>query len=142
MSAAVRKELPRTRRTQQERRAASRTALLDAAVDCLAEDGYASLTTRRVAERAGVSQGTQMHYFPTKTQFLTEAIRHVAQRIASEALARTEERELDEGQRRRAILDELWRIHKGPVFQAAMELWIVHVTSVPHARTRGSKTKS
>ena len=72
----------REHRTQAERRAASRAALLEAAVDCLIKDGYANLTTRRVAERAGVSQGTQMHYFPTKTQFLTEAIRHVAQRLA------------------------------------------------------------
>ena len=82
MSAASQVSPTRERRTQAERRAASRAALLDAAVECLIKDGYAHLTTRRVAERAGVSQGTQMHYFPTKTQFLTEAIRHVAQRLA------------------------------------------------------------
>ncbi len=114
----------RGRRTQAERRAASRGALLDAAVDCLVEDGYARLTTRRVAERAGVSQSTQMHYFPTKTLFLTEAIRHVAQRLAREALARTDLRELDETRRRGAVLDELWRMHNAPVFQATLELWI------------------
>jgi AcrR family transcriptional regulator len=122
---ASERKAPRERRTQAERRAASRAALLDAAVDCLVEDGYANLTTRRVAERAGVSQGTQMHYFPTKTQFLTEAIRHVARRFAWEALARTELRDLDETRRREAVLDELWRIHNGPVFQATLELWIV-----------------
>jgi len=114
----------RERRTQAERRAASRAALLDAAVDCLVNDGYANLTTRRVAERAGVSQGTQMHYFPTKTQFLTEAIRHVAQRLAREALARANLDEPDELARHEAILEELWRIHNGPVFQATLELWI------------------
>lgn len=124
MPVASEKQTTRERRTQAERRAASRAALLDAAVDCLVEDGYANLTTRRVAERAGVSQGTQMHYFPTKTQFLTEAIRHVTQRFAREALARTDLRELDESRRREAILDELWRIHNGPVFQATLELWI------------------
>jgi AcrR family transcriptional regulator len=112
------------RRTQAQRRATSRAALLDAAVDCLVEDGYAKLSTRRVAERAGVSQSTQMHYFPTKTQFLTEAIRHVAQRLAREALARSDLRGLDETRRRDAILDELWRMHNGPVFQATLELWI------------------
>ena len=114
----------REHRTQAERRAASRAALLEAAVDCLIKDGYANLTTRRVAERAGVSQGTQMHYFPTKTQFLTEAIRHVAQRLAREALARANLDEPDELARHEAILEELWRIHNGPVFQATLELWI------------------
>jgi AcrR family transcriptional regulator len=112
------------RRTQAERREASRSALLDAAVDCLIEDGYTGLTTRRVAERAGVSQGTQMHYFPTKTSFLTEAIRHVSKRLADEALARTVVAGVDEAARRAAIVDELWRVHCEPAFQATLELWI------------------
>ena len=72
----------RPRRTQAERRAATRAALLQAAIDTLVEEGYAAMTTRRVAERAGVSQGTQMHYFPTKTAFVGEALRHLAERIA------------------------------------------------------------
>lgn len=114
----------RARRTQAERRETTRSALLDVAVDCLIEDGYTRLTTRRVAERAGVSQGTQMHYFPTKTTFLTEAIRHVSRRLADEALARTVVPGLDEGARRAAILDELWRVHNEPVFHAMLELWI------------------
>lgn len=114
----------RGRRTQAERREASRAALLDAAVDCLIEDGYTGLTTRRVAERAGVSQGTQMHYFPTKTTFLTEAIRHVSQRLAGEALARTVLPSKDEHARTEAMLDELWRAHNEPVTLAMLELWI------------------
>jgi AcrR family transcriptional regulator len=122
-AASIKQPLP-ARRTQAERRAASRSALLEAAVDCLAQEGYANLSTRRVAERAGVSQSTQMHYFPTKAEFLTEAIRHVAGRLAREALARTDLRELDESRRREAILDELWRIHNGPAVQATLELWI------------------
>jgi hypothetical protein len=45
------------RRIQEERSAATRKALLDATIDCLAEDGYAALTTTKVAARAGVSRG-------------------------------------------------------------------------------------
>jgi AcrR family transcriptional regulator len=112
------------RRTQAERRAATRAALLDAALQCLIEEGYANLTTRNVAERAGVSQGTQMHYFPTRALFLAEAVRHVAFKLADElreqeALkARSERRRLEE------LLDRVWEIHTGPVFQATMELWV------------------
>jgi AcrR family transcriptional regulator len=47
------------RRTQDERRAATSGALLDAALACLLDDGYAGLTTRRVAAPAGVSAATR-----------------------------------------------------------------------------------
>ena len=112
------------RRTQAERRATTRAALLDAALQCLIEEGYAGLTTRNVAERAGVSQGTQMHYFPTRARFVAEAVRHLAFRLAAElreqdALhARSDRRRLEE------LLDHTWELHKGPVFQATMELWV------------------
>ena len=112
------------RRTQAERRATTRGALLDAALACLIEDGYAGLTTRKVAERAGVSQGTQMHYFPTRARFVAEAVRHVAFKLDAELRerdavhARTDRRRLEE------LLDHVWEIHTGPMFQAAMELWV------------------
>jgi AcrR family transcriptional regulator len=120
MSAAA----TRPRRTQAERRAATRAALLQAAIDTLVEEGYAAMTTRRVAERAGVSQGTQMHYFPTKTAFVGEALRHLAERIAGEILARVDLRALGEPRRRAELLEQAWLVHTGPEVQAAMELWM------------------
>jgi AcrR family transcriptional regulator len=115
---------PPPRRTQAERREASRTALLEAAVECLVEEGYANLTTRRVAERAGVSQGTQMHYFPTKNEFVAEAIRYVAQKLAAEAVRQLDPETLTDPDRQETLLDELWRLHKTPIVQATMELWV------------------
>jgi AcrR family transcriptional regulator len=112
------------RRTQAERRAATRAALLQAAIDTLVEEGYTAMTTRRVAERAGVSQGTQMHYFPTKTEFVGAALRHLAERIAAEILARVDLRDLSQARRRAELLDQAWRVHTGPEVQAAMELWM------------------
>src|SRR5438309_628978 len=75
-----------TRRTQAERRAATRTALLDATIACLVEDGYAGTTTRRIAERAGLTPGAQQHHFATKIQLVTEALRHLADRLAAEVI--------------------------------------------------------
>jgi AcrR family transcriptional regulator len=112
------------RRTQAERRATTRAALLDAALDCLVEEGYAALTTRNVAERAGVSQGTQMHHFPTRARFVAEAVRHVAFKLADElptavgAGARSKRRRLE------SLLDHVWGFHLSPVFQATLELWV------------------
>jgi AcrR family transcriptional regulator len=113
------------RRTQAERRAATRAALLDAALACLVEEGYAALTTRNVAERAGVSQGTQMHYFPTRARFVAEAVRHVAFRLAGELRAGAGGRARSERRRLEELLDQVWQFHVSPVFQATMELWVV-----------------
>jgi AcrR family transcriptional regulator len=114
---------PRGRRTQAERRATTRSALLDAALGCLIEEGYAGLTTRNVAERAGVSQGTQMHYFPTRAAFLADAVRHVAVKLLAEVRERDAVRARSERRRLEGLLDHVWSIHTGPVFQATMELW-------------------
>jgi AcrR family transcriptional regulator len=123
-----------TRRTQAERRAATRGALLDAALACLIEDGYANLTTRNVAERAGVSQGTQMHHFPTRADFVAEAVRHVALRLAAQVRAETSLRGRSERRRAEELLDQAWEIHTGPIFQATTELWVAARTDPEIAR--------
>lgn len=48
-----------------------RTALLEAAVQAIAETGL-SATTAGIAKRAGVAVGTLFTYFPTKEQLLNE----------------------------------------------------------------------
>jgi AcrR family transcriptional regulator len=112
------------RRTQAERRATTRAALLDAALECLIEDGYAGLTTRKVADRAGVSQGTQMHYFPTRARFVAEAVRHLAFKLAAELREQDTMHPRSDRRRLELLLDHTWEIHTGPVFQATMELWV------------------
>jgi AcrR family transcriptional regulator len=119
------KAAPGPRRTQAERRATTRAALLDAALLTLIEDGYAGMTTRKVAERAGVSQGTQMHYFPTRARFVAEAVRHVAFRLMGELRDReAASNPRSDRKRLESMLDQTWEIHTGPVFQATMELWV------------------
>lgn len=123
-----------TRRTQAQRRAATRGALLDAALACLVEEGYANLTTRNVADRAGVSQGTQMHYFPTRADFVAEAVRHVALRLADQVRSETSLRGRSEARRAQELLDQAWELHTGPVFQATTELWVAARTDPEIAR--------
>jgi AcrR family transcriptional regulator len=114
----------RPRRTQAERRATTRSALLDAALQCLIDEGYGGLTTRNVAERAGVSQGTQMHYFPTRVEFLAEAVRHLARKLDAELREQDRLRARSERRRLEEMLDHIWEIHTRPVFQATIELWV------------------
>ncbi|HEX2128828.1 MAG TPA: helix-turn-helix domain-containing protein [Solirubrobacterales bacterium] len=111
------------RRTQEERRATTRAALLNATIDCLVEYGYANTTTSRVVERAGVSRGAQVHHFPTKAELVAEAMGYLAQLRADE-VQRALER-LPEGRERTlGALDLLWKVHTGPLFAASLELWV------------------
>ncbi len=53
-----------------ERRAATRAKIMEAAVRCLAEFGYAATSTPLVAKLAKVSRGSLLHQFPTKTDLV------------------------------------------------------------------------
>ena len=71
---------PVMRRTNGQRSAATQAQVLDAAIDCLVELGYARTTTTEVARRAGVSRGAQTHHFPTKDDLVLAAIDHLLAR--------------------------------------------------------------
>ena len=55
------------RRTQQERRATTRAALLAAASELFTERGFAGTGREDIAERAGVTRGALYHHFDSKT---------------------------------------------------------------------------
>ncbi len=114
---------PRGRR--EERTATSRARILDAAVACLVESGYAGATTLRIQARAGVSRGRLLHHFPSRDQLLVAASHH----LATERLRRTGERidglpgTLDGAQRLERAIELMWETFSEPHFWAAVELW-------------------
>ncbi|MFC0202748.1 TetR/AcrR family transcriptional regulator [Novosphingobium soli] len=57
------------------RRSATHDALLDAVEAIMHEEGYAALTSRRVALRAGINQQTLYYYFATMDALLLAAYR-------------------------------------------------------------------
>lgn len=122
------------RRTQAQRSAATRARLLEATIASLIEVGYAHTTTTAIADRAGVSRGAQMHHFPSKAELVAAAVEYLAER-RSEQL-REEAARLPSGRDRVGrALDLLWESHKGPLFQAALELWVAARTD-PELRQR------
>ena len=121
---AARTEEPPRRKTRAQQRAATRLALLDATTESLLEDGYAGLTTRRVAERAGVAQSTLMHYFPTREEFLIEAITHMALRLADEAMDGIDLAMMRRPEHRERVLDQAWREFTSREALAAGQLWM------------------
>jgi AcrR family transcriptional regulator len=111
------------RRTQEERRATTRAALLEATIDCLVEYGYADTTTSKIVERAGVSRGAQVHHFPTKAELVAEAVDYIAQ-LRGDEIETALERLPEGSERTNAALDLLWEVHRGPLFAASLELWV------------------
>jgi AcrR family transcriptional regulator len=109
------------RRTQAERSAAMRARLLDAAVECLAELGWARTTTTEVVRRAGVSRGAQVHHFPTKDDLVVAAVDHLFDRRQAEFRAAFDDLPAEERTADRAI-DLLWQIFQGPTFAAWLEV--------------------
>jgi AcrR family transcriptional regulator len=66
-----------TRRTQAERRAATRAALLEAARGLFAERGFAATGREDVAERAGVTRGALYHHFESMTALAIAVVEDV-----------------------------------------------------------------
>jgi AcrR family transcriptional regulator len=73
------------RRTQSERSAATRAALVEATVDSLVEHGWAATTAVEVCRRAGVTRGALAHHFPTLSSLIAAALRTVYEQALAEA---------------------------------------------------------
>jgi AcrR family transcriptional regulator len=110
------------RRSQAERRATTRTALMDAAIDCLVQYGYAKTTTRRIAERAGVTPGALQHHFASKGELLGATVPHIRAKWASEMFAQGVPKTRSVRKRHELLLDRMWTMYKGPLFRALLEL--------------------
>jgi AcrR family transcriptional regulator len=114
--------MPQTRNTQEQRSSISRAAMIDAALECLDQEGLASTTTVRIQEKTGFSRGRLLHHFASRVELLVAAVQNLAQgrfsnlkqpRARASRVARIEH-----------AIRTLWLTHDGVLFWAAMELWI------------------
>ena len=85
--------------------AKNRTVLLDAAEQVMLEEGYAAVTSRRVAAAAGLKPQLVHYYFRTMDDLFVEAFR----RRAEENLTRFERAIAEDGS-----LGNLWRLNADP----------------------------
>lgn len=111
------------RRTQAERTAATRTALLNATLESLVSNGFGGTTTSEVAQRAGLSPGALLHHFPAKADLLCAAVAYLLEMRRAEfrkAMANLE----PGADRAEAGIDLLWSMFSGAAFVAWLELWM------------------
>ncbi|MFF8861541.1 TetR/AcrR family transcriptional regulator [Streptomyces sp. NPDC015139] len=109
------------RSPKQDRSRATRQRLLEAAVACLAEHGWAGSTVSVVAERAGVSRGAAQHHFPTREDLFTAAVEYVAEERSTALRALFPHGTTGDT---RAVVTAVVDLYTGPLFRAALHLWV------------------
>jgi AcrR family transcriptional regulator len=136
------------RRTQAERRAGTRAAVLRATVDCLVERGYAGTTTQEVQDRAGVSRGALTHQFATKAELVLAAMDTLYEDFSRSVRDAAADLPRDPSSRIRLGVELIWDRFHGPLFVAAMELWTAARTDpelraalLPHERRLGAQLR-
>jgi AcrR family transcriptional regulator len=115
---------------QQDRSRATRQRLLEAAVESLAEVGYAATTVSVVAARAGVSRGAAQHHFPTRADLFAAAVEYMTEVRLAEIRAQATGLPSGPG-RTEAIVGMLADVYTGPLFRAALHLWVAASTEEP-----------
>jgi len=120
------------RRTQEQRRAETRNALIEATIDLLAEGGYASATTTRIAHRAGVSLGAMQHHFGSKDELLMETFDQLLLELTTQmsmdpGKGQTLERRVE------TLVTRLWDVYCSQRYVAVWELFL-GTRAEPHLR--------
>ena len=113
-------------RSRSARTADSRSLILDAAVDCLVEEGYAGASTLAVQARAGISRGRLLHHFPSRAELLVAACDHLVTTQLEEVRRRSVALMADGPTGRERVdraIDLMWATFQEPPFWAATELW-------------------
>jgi AcrR family transcriptional regulator len=140
---------PPLRRTQAQRRAATRDALVRATVESLVELGYARTTTQEVQTRAGVSRGALTHHFTTKADLVLAAVDHLYEEFSESLRKAAAGLPADPATRVRLGIELVWERFHGPLFIAAMELWVAARTDaelraalLPHEQRLGQQLRA
>jgi len=112
---------------QQERSRTTRRRLIEAAVECLGELGWNGTTVMVIAQRAGVSRGAAQHHFPAREDLVTAAVEYLGEVQIAELHRHVAD--LPPGQSRLGpVVDMLLNLYAGPMFRAALQLWVVAST--------------
>lgn len=113
---------------QQRKSSQTRVLILEAAIDCLAQHGYAKTTTQLIAQMAEISRGAMLHHYATKADLVAAVIDYAfyrrmaiyAQRIG----VLTERQRMTEN----AGVDVSWELFFTREYRAYLELAIASRT--------------
>lgn len=83
----------RPRRTQADRSATTTAALVRAARDLFAEQGFAATTRDQIAARAGVTRGALYHHFESKTALAAAVVAKLEEELVARVVTAAAEAE-------------------------------------------------
>lgn len=106
------------RRTQAERRTATRQTLIDAAGELLVEQGWAQVTSVAVSARAGLTRGAFAHHFDGLPEMFAAVLSDRYHEIASTVESDGEPTSIVE------IVERSWAIKREPGFKVVLEAWL------------------
>lgn len=111
---------------QAQKSAATRKALVEAAIRCVIRYGYASTTTPRVAAEAGLSRGAMLHHFENGPALIRATIAYLHEKRLR-AFARAVST-LPEGDHLAGALQGYWKQVTHPLYVAFHELAVASRT--------------
>jgi len=114
-------QAPARRRTQDERRTATRQAILDAAADRLVEAGLDGVTIAAVSKAAGVSSGAVLHHFENKVQLILALAGHLSD-VGKDAAVRSADPNAPIEERVAHMIDTIIHAVFDPSIRAQFEL--------------------
>ncbi len=62
--------------------------IVEAAIECIAQNGYEGASTKEIAARAGVSKSLLHYHFQSKEEILIEAVTHMSRSLQAEVAER------------------------------------------------------
>jgi AcrR family transcriptional regulator len=123
--------------------------LLDATVAALYEKGYGGTTTMEVQQRAGVSRGALLHHYASRTELMLAAVEHLTRERIAEVLVLVQASPPRSRQRVAWAVEVLWGTFRGPLYTAALELWLaarndheLRAALIPQERIVGQTIRS
>jgi AcrR family transcriptional regulator len=112
---------------QAQKSASTRNLIIEAAIKCFIDLGYARTTTTVIAEKAGLSRGAMLHHFPSKLDIVRAAVEHLhAKRLR--AFRKAMSKQPGEGDHVHQGVETYWSHVKHPMFVAFFELAVASRT--------------
>lgn len=114
---------------QQTKSRQTREAILQSAVECFYELGYANTSTENIAQRAKLSRGAMLHHFPTRFDLISAAVKFLNDKrlatyakVEEVAQADAEYSRVEEG------IEAYWEQLNSPTFIVFHELQVASRT--------------
>ena len=100
---------PMAKPNKPTKREITRSKVIEAAIDCIYQDGFHAAHTNRIAEQAGVSWGVLQYHFGDKDGLLQAVIDHIFADF-TETLSRTRLEGDDLEHRVAQLIDVVWSL--------------------------------